>query len=183
VPVAAMYLGIGISVLLGQSPEQFRLSQDADMGRMIIVAMILAPVVEEISWRGYGVDSLRARHAMLAATLIFGVLWSLWHVPLVFLPGTYQHEVASTGNPLYVVNFFAGALPVAIVANWLYYRSERSILIGVVYHAAGNSIAESLSATQSTKCIVTIVMVIIAIGIVALDRRTFGGGPRNFVSD
>jgi membrane protease YdiL (CAAX protease family) len=183
VPAAAMYLSIGVSVLLGQSPDQFRPSEDPDLVRMIVVAMIAAPIIEEISWRGYGVDSLRARLGMLAATLVFGVLWSLWHVPLVFMPGTYQHEVASTGNPLFLTNFFVGGLPVAVIANWLYYRSERSILIGMLFHAAGNASAELLSATQITKCIATVVMAIVAISLIALDRRTFGAGPGNFVQD
>jgi membrane protease YdiL (CAAX protease family) len=181
VPAAAMYLSIGVSVLFGQSPAQFQLSTDADLGRMIALAMIAAPIIEEISWRGYGVDSLRARLGMLPATLLFGVLWSLWHIPLLFLPGTYQHEVASTGNPLFVANFFVGGLPLAVIANWLYYRSDRSILIGVVLHAAGNASAELLSATQVTKCIVTAFMMVVAIGLIVLDRRMFGAGPRNFV--
>ena len=183
VPVAAMYLAIGVSVLGGQSPAQFRASEDADLGRMIAVAMIAAPIIEEISWRGYGVDSLRARLGMLPATLVFGVLWSLWHLPLLFLPGTYQHQVASTGNPLFIANFFVGALPVAVIANWLYYRSERSILIGVVFHAAGNASAELLSATQTTKCIATVVMAIVAIGLIVIDRPMFNAGLRNFVLD
>jgi membrane protease YdiL (CAAX protease family) len=183
VPAAAMYLAIGMSVLWGQSPDQFRASADADLGRMIALAMIAAPIIEEISWRGYGVDSLRARLGMLSATLVFGVLWSLWHIPLLFLPGTYQHEVASTGSPLFVANFFVGGLPMAIIANWLYYRSERSILIGVVFHAAGNASAELLSATQVTKCIVTLLMAVVAIGLIVVDRKVFGAGPRTFVLD
>ena len=183
VPAAAMYLSIGVSVLWGQSPAQFRPSADADLGRMIAVAMIAAPIIEEISWRGYGVDSLRARFRMLSATLVFGVLWSLWHLPLVFLPGTYQHEVASTGNPLFLANFFVGGLPVAVIANWLYYRSERSILIGMLFHAAGNASAELLSATQETKCIVTVVMATVAIGLIVVDRGMFSAGPRNFILD
>jgi membrane protease YdiL (CAAX protease family) len=150
---------------------------------MIAGAMIAAPIIEEISWRGYGVDSLRGRLSMLSATLVFGVLWSLWHLPLVFLPGTYQHDVASTGNSLFLANFFAGGLPLAFIANWLYYRSERSILIGVVFHAAGNASTELLSATQVTKGIVTVVMAIVAIGLVVGDRRICGAGPRNLVLD
>jgi membrane protease YdiL (CAAX protease family) len=182
-PAAAMFLAIAVSVLFGQSPDQFQPSDKPNLADMIVLAMIAAPIIEEISWRGYGVDSLRARFGMLATTLAFAVLWSLWHVPLVFLPGTYQHEVASSGNPLFLVNFFVGALPMAAIANWLYYRSERSILIGVLFHAAGNASGELLSATQATKGIVTIVMTVVAIGLIVLDRRTFSAGPRNFVQD
>jgi hypothetical protein len=183
VPVATMYLSIGVSVLFGQSPDQFRPSQNPELLQMVVLAMIAAPIIEEISWRGYGVDSLRARFGMLAATVAFGALWSLWHVPLLFMPGTYQHAVAGTGNPVFIANFFVGGLPLAVLANWLYYRSDRSILIGMLFHAAGNASAELLSATQTTKCIATIVMTVVAISLVVLDRRMFSAGPRNFVTD
>jgi membrane protease YdiL (CAAX protease family) len=183
IPTVLMYLGILVSLPFGESADQFRLSRDANLVGMIVLAMILAPIIEEISWRGYGVDSLRAKLGGLASTVLFGVLWSLWHLPLVLLPGTYQHEVATTGEPLFLANFFVSAIPAAILANWLYYRNGRSILIGVLFHAASNASAEVLSATQVTKCIVTVLWLVVALVVLVVDRTTFAPGPRTFVED
>ena len=64
-PPAAMCLAIGLSLLVGQSTDQFSLT--ADPGKIgilvtqIVLTMILAPILEEMGWRGYGVDSFRAR--------------------------------------------------------------------------------------------------------------------------
>jgi hypothetical protein len=182
-PPIAMYLSIWLSLPFGESPNQFRLSRDANLVGMIVLAMILAPIIEEISWRGYGVDSLRAKMSALTSTLVFGLLWSLWHAPLVLLPGTYQHEVASMGEPLFLANFFVSAVPAAILANWLYYRNGRSILIGVLFHATANAAAEVLSAGQVAKCIATVVWVAVAVAVIVVDRTTFAGGPRSFVAE
>jgi hypothetical protein len=180
IPPIAMSLSIWLSVSLGQSTDQFRPSRESSL---IGVAIILAPIIEEISWRGYGVDSLRARMGALTSTLLFGVLWSLWHAPLVLLPGTYQHEVASMGEPLFLANFFVSAIPAAIIANWLYYANGRSILIGVLFHAVSNAAAELLSAGQVAKCIATAVWAVVAVVIIVFDRTTFAGGPRSFIED
>lgn len=180
IPLIAMYLSIWLSLSLGQSDDQFRPSRESGL---LGLAIVIAPIIEEISWRGYGVDSLRARIGGLTSTLLFAVLWSLWHAPLVLLPGTYQHELASMGEPLFLVNFFVSTIPAAIIANWLYYANGRSILIGVLFHAAANGAAELLSAGQVAKCIATAVWAVVAIVIIVFDRTTFAGGPRSFIED
>ncbi len=178
IPPVAIALAILLSVPLGQSIEQFQPSSEHSL---FLVAIVLAPIIEEISWRGYGVDSLRAKWSVLRSTLIFAALWSLWHAPLVLLPGTYQHQVASMGEPLFLANFFVGTIPAAIIANWLYYANGRSILIGVLFHAAANGAAELLSAGQVAKTLATGVWAVVALIIVVFDRKTFGAGPRNFI--
>lgn len=179
IPPLALLLSIGLSLPLGQSADQFR----AHESHLILLALVLAPIIEEVSWRGYGVDSLRARTSVLMTTLLFGVLWSLWHLPLVLLPGTYQYEVAHMGNPVFLLNFFISAVPAAVIGNWLYYVNRRSILIGVLFHAASNAAAELLNAGQVAKTIATGVWALVALAIIVFDRTTFGAGPRNFIEE
>ncbi|MBL8989304.1 MAG: CPBP family intramembrane metalloprotease, partial [Gemmatimonadetes bacterium] len=97
-PPAAMCLAIGLSLLVGESTDQFRLTVDtSQIGKlvtMVVLTMILAPILEEMGWRGYGVDSFRARMGMLKGTLAFGVLLSVWHAPLTLIPGSYHYGLA-----------------------------------------------------------------------------------------
>jgi membrane protease YdiL (CAAX protease family) len=59
-PSTVMGLSIWLSLWFGQSADQFRLSPGANLSALIILAVILAPIIEEMGWRGYRVDSLRA---------------------------------------------------------------------------------------------------------------------------
>jgi uncharacterized protein len=183
IPPVAMLLSMALSVLLGQSADQFRLASGSNLGAMILVAMVLAPIIEETGWRGYGVDSLRSRLLGRATAVLFGVLWSAWHAPLVVVPGSYQHELAAMDNPLFLANFFVSVVPAAVIANWVYYRTNRSILAGIILHSVLNASAVLPNAGQVAKVIVTVIFGVIAWALVVFDRTTFAGGPRNFVTD
>jgi uncharacterized protein len=89
----AVILSILLSAAFGQPTDQFKLSGGGNLLAMMILAMVLAPIMEEVGWHGYGVDSLRAKTGMLQATLLFGVLWSVWHAPLFLIGGTYQNAL------------------------------------------------------------------------------------------
>jgi CAAX protease family protein len=182
-PLSVMVLSILISLGLGQSRDQLRFSASPGLMGMIVLALVAAPIIEELGWRGYGVDSLRAKMGTLGTSLSFGVLWSLWHAPLVLIHGTYHHDLAQMANPLFLVNFFVGVVPAAVLANWLYYRNDRSILVGIGFHSMLNAAAVLPNATQVTKCIVTVVYALIAVVVVLADRTVFGAGPRNFVAN
>src|SRR5215216_1660767 len=50
----------------------------------------LIPFIEELGWRGYVLDRLQAKQTALISSLILGVIWSLWHLPMFFIKGSYQ---------------------------------------------------------------------------------------------
>jgi hypothetical protein len=181
VPPLVSVAAVGLSRAFGQPADQLRLSESGNLMAMVILSMVLAPVIEEFGWRGYGVDSLRARMGTLGTSLVFGVVWSLWHAPAALLPGTYHYELAHMANPLFLVNFFVSVVPLAVFANWVYYRNDRSLVANIVLHSVVNASAVLPSLTQVTKCIATVLYTIIAVLVVMLDRRTFGAGPRNFL--
>lgn len=179
-PFVLLLTAIWLSTWLGQPPDQFSLAGGTGLWPMIVIAMIIAPILEEAGWHGYGVDSLRARAGMLKATSLFAVLWCVWHAPLVLITGTYQHSVAQLDNPLFVINFFVSILPAAFVANWLYYKNRRSIVGAILVHSMLNGSAVLLNAGQVAKCIATILYVVVAVAIVAWDRE-FRQGPNDFL--
>jgi membrane protease YdiL (CAAX protease family) len=173
-------LAVGLSLGLGESPDQFRLAGGPGLGAMVGLALVLAPVLEETGWHGYGVDSLRAHAGMWTATLLFAVLWSVWHAPSFLVRGTYQYQLAQTGNPLFVVNFFVSILPAALVANWLYYKNRRSIVGAALVHAMLNGSAVLINAGQVAKCVATVLYFLVAAAVAASDRE-FREGPRDFL--
>jgi membrane protease YdiL (CAAX protease family) len=180
-PLLVILLSIAISLWFGESTAQFGLAVGRDLVTLIILALVLAPIYEETGWHGYGVDSLRARNGVMEATLQFAVLWCAWHAPLVLIPGTYQYGLARLDNKIYIANFFLSIIPAAVIANWFYYRNDRSVLASILLHAMFNAASVLINAAQFAKCIATLLYSAIAVGLVLGDQRLFAQAPRNFL--
>jgi membrane protease YdiL (CAAX protease family) len=96
-PVTVL-LATAISLLFGQPVGQFAISPGFSMAGPAAatgwIVVILAPTFEELGWRGYGVDSLAKKgRSLFASTMIFAVLWDIWHWPLFAVHGYYHYEI------------------------------------------------------------------------------------------
>lgn len=87
---------------------------------------------EEIGWRGWLLPSLRPL-GTLPALLGSGVIWGVWHAPLILLGYNYQRtDLAGVG---FMVVF---CVLVGVLIGWLRLRSA-SVWPAVVAHAALNT--------------------------------------------
>ena len=63
--------------------------------------------------------------------MIFGCIWSLWHVPLFWIPGTYQYGLKEMGI-MYVINFLLSVIPLDFLQTWVYVKNNRSMLAAII---------------------------------------------------
>jgi membrane protease YdiL (CAAX protease family) len=175
-----LLLATALSLMFGRSAEQFLLNHEFAImeGEFFIslLIMVLAPTLEELGWRGYGVDSLRSKFNLFQTTLLFALLWGLWHVPLFFIHGYYQNELWNT-NVLYAINFFVQLLAATVLMNWVYYRNNRSITAAILFHFSINLFSELLQTEQFTKCIIGGLLLLVAAGILIANRKFFFAKP------
>jgi len=176
---ALILLATAISLLFGGSVDQFRISEHLTAVKGwgllgMLLPLVLAPLIEELGWRGYGVDSLRAYNNLFVTSLTFGALWALWHLPLVFVKGYYQNELVQLG-PLYVFNFFASVFVVAFVMNWIFYSTGRSIPALILFHAVLNLSMMLFRTEPRTKCIATLLLCVVVLFVVMQNRPLFFG--------
>ena len=87
-------------------------------------------VNEEFGW-AYAIDRLRQGRRLLSATVMLGVIWGCWHIPLFFVTGLTQSFI-----PFWAFVVFTGALRLLIV--WAYDSNDRSILVALLFHTASN---------------------------------------------
>ncbi len=172
---AVVVCSILLSLAFGQSADQFALTEDFSFTGVGIagafITMLLASIIEEVGWKGYCEDSIGAYMNWFWESMIFGALWSLWHLPLIFIKGTYQAGLMV--NPLYVVNFFISGIPLGFIITWVYLVSDRSILACMVFHLVVNFMQEKIAMTPETKCVETAVITIAAAIIVIRERDMF----------
>ncbi len=166
-----------LSLLFGQSLNQFSFTEDFSFTGIGIAGAFLtvtvASIIEEVGWKGYCEDSIGAYMNWFWESMIFGTLWSLWHLPLIFINGTYQAGLMV--NPLYVVNFFISGIPLGFIITWVYLASDRSILACMIYHLFVNFMQEKIAMTPETKCVETIVVIAVAAWIVIRNKEMFFG--------
>lgn len=171
----AICLSIGTSVLLGGSPKQFGFNDDFSFsiaGTSALLTIFLASVIEEIGWRGYGADALGAKYNWFKASLIFGFIWSSWHIPLFWAEGTYHYGLKEMGI-LYVMNFLISAIPMTFIQTWVYVKNNRSMFATIIFHMFLNFMQEKIAMTPETKCIETIFITIAAIIVVMTNKKMF----------
>lgn len=164
----SVVLSILVSLAFGGSIEQFQVSEafSFSTGFVPVLALLfLAAVFEELGWRGYGFESLEKGRSFLATSLIFGVLWSLWHLPLLWVNHSYQYEIFQQ-SPWYAVNFFLGTAVLGVIVSWVCHINQRSILVAILFHFVINLSQEMLSMTQQTKSIQTFVLIGLALVII-----------------
>ena len=166
-----------LSLAFGQPLSQFSFTEDFSFTGVgvagALLTVTLASIIEEVGWKGYCEDSIGAYMNWFWESLIFGTLWSLWHLPLLFIQGTYQAGLMV--NPLYVVNFFVSGVPLGFIITWVYLVSDRSILACMIYHLFVNFMQEKIAMTPETKCVETLVVTVVAAIIVIMNKEMFFG--------
>ena len=83
---------------------------------------------EEPGWRGYALPRLQTARSALFASLILGVVWAFWHLPL-FITGQQQWS-----DIVFIIVW-------TITFTWLFNNSRGSVLLAMLMHAMNNTIS------------------------------------------
>ncbi len=83
---------------------------------------------EEIGWRGFALPRLQSTiPSPLAAALLLGALWGVWHLPLYLDP-------RQSSFPLWL--FLPFTMGISILYSVLYNNTRGSLLLAVILHAS-----------------------------------------------
>lgn len=164
-----MLLG-GIGATWGDAALNFVVAPLSIIPSILFATLI--PFIEELGWRGYSLDRLQAKWSALVSTLILGSVWSLWHLPLFFVEGTYQANLGVGTLEFWV--FMIGIVALSFPFTWIYNDTRRSTLAVILFHAMINFTGEVIAITERADAIATTLWIVAAAGIVALWRsKTF----------
>ena len=87
---------------------------------------------EEFGWRGYALPKLQKRFSPLIATLILGLIWGVWHLPLFFISGTVQSFI-----PFW--EFIVQTILLTLVYTWVFNHTKGNLFLMILLHAVGNT--------------------------------------------
>lgn len=172
-----------ISLLFGYSTDQFLITGQFTFSSGIFPVwflLIIAPIIEELAWHSYGIDCLRNKFNLFNTSLIFGLYWGIWHMPLSTIRDYYQSNLVETGW-IYGVNFLVSIIPYVILMNWLYYKTNRNILVSIIFHITAGFFNEIFAPHPDSKIIQTILLTLLAIYVVIKERSLFFHKNYHFV--
>ncbi len=129
-----MILALGFHVALGGAWPSLPTADKIPLAvaNFGLVFLIGGPLGEEFGWRGYLMPALSVRLKWRIASLVVGILWGLWHIPLFFLPGTAQSQMSID---VFLLNILASS----VIFGWLYERTQGSVLPALILHTSLNA--------------------------------------------
>ncbi|MFB6129658.1 MAG: CPBP family intramembrane glutamic endopeptidase [Salinigranum sp.] len=140
----ALALGVPIAVLAAGSALYVLVGGPVDLGSLPFVGVYAFAMAwgvvwgggqEELGWRGFMLPVLQERHSALRSSLLVGVAWAGWHLPL-FLNANTEHGGWPLSQQLvWVVTILAGS----ILWTWMYNGTGGSVLAVAVFHAGINA--------------------------------------------
>ncbi len=182
-PALTLIAGL-VAIVTGASPLPLdfqgagaRLLDPASLLAFVLFILVIGPLPEEVGWRGYLLDRLQLRWNALVASLVLGLIWWSWHLPLFGLPGYFDAFARASPTPW---DFLWGILPAAIVYTWVYNNTGRSVLAVILLHFMHNFTGEFLGMDGSVRPIRLVLEWGVAMGVIVLwGPTTFrrGGHP------
>ena len=94
-------------------------------GQLVVVAG------EEPGWRGFALPRLVACFGPIVGTLVLGIAWACWHLPLFMIAGTPQY---GTGFLPFALLLMAWSMVITLVVM----RSGGSVIPAMLFHASAN---------------------------------------------
>ena len=97
----------------------------------LILGQVLVVAGEEPGWRGFALPRLIGRCGPIFGTLLLGIAWACWHLPLFVIRGTPQYGTSFLGFVLLLVAW-------SMVITLLVMRTRGSVIPAMLFHASVN---------------------------------------------
>lgn len=170
-PAMVMLLAMGGHILLGGTvPDYvpFGVRWLIVAVNFVLVFLIGGPLGEEFGWRGVVLPALEARFSPPWDSLILGIIWTVWHLPLFFISASAQHSL-----PFWL--FALLTMPLCILITWVYHCSGDSLLLVMLFHAAVNTWSGALKigpeAAGSTRPLTLVVLLTWVVALLVIVGR------------
>ena len=111
----------------------------------LIPALVVdpGPLGEELGWRGFALPRMLERWPPLAASLILGLIWGVWHLPAFFIVGLPQ-------NRWVFPVFLLATMSVSVIDTWIFLRTDGNMLPMILVHLMSNNTFKLLGVSLPT---------------------------------
>jgi membrane protease YdiL (CAAX protease family) len=104
---------------------------------LLPIEIVTSGLAEEPGWRGFALPRLQERYGPLLASIILGVLWQCWHLPLYLTDWGRHAGWFGIGEDI------IGNLGLTILMTWVFNHTRGSLLIMILLHAMLDTFAST----------------------------------------
>ena len=131
-PIFFVFTGITIFSLLDGEIGQMEFIGIYTIPAILFAGIYAGPLGEELGWRGLLLPELQNIFSPLKSSLIIGVVWFCWHIPLFWAPvGTL---ISGNLSFVSVLTYFAIINCLSIIITWLYNQSSNNLWTAILFH-------------------------------------------------
>jgi uncharacterized protein len=169
--LAFPFLAIIATVVFTLHSEPIPLDETALMLLVLVFTYgFIANLFENYGWRGFLQEGLQAGQSALISSLVVGVIWGLWHAPLVLVDGAPLSAIPFS-------RYMALLVGLSVLIGWVYNETGGSVLLVALMHSTFNGsiglVTVSLINSDSNVAgFITITTIIIWLAVGALLVRT-----------
>ena len=99
---------------------------------ILLVQLFFQGGFEEPGWRGFLQPYFEKKYPLVLSILLVSVVWSLWHIPLWFVPGSAQSQMSFA---IFFLQILVNACSLAAIL-----KLTKSVVFCMIYHAWCNAI-------------------------------------------
>jgi len=130
-------LAVGLDVAKTLFPSEISVAPIVLAIPYFILMLVIGGGQEEFGWRGYAQEPLQEKIGVIPASLVIGVIWGIWHLPLWFMTGDL-HSAYS------FLAFVMMTTSISVMYAWLYNSSGKKLIVVMFFHAMSNTAAPLL---------------------------------------
>lgn len=143
---------------------------------MLVILMVLGGGQEEPGWRGFALPRMQERWHPLTASVLLGVIWGVWHLPLFVFLKDYDNADPGFLNiaAMFVVFTACYTVGLSVILAWLVNNARGSILLAMLAHGSVNAATNFAPETALPLMVSFMAMGVLALIVALVTRGQLG---------
>jgi membrane protease YdiL (CAAX protease family) len=136
-PIGITFAAVYLNTLLGGPALPSSVFNELKLffPALLATTLLAGPFTEEPAWRGFFLPRLQSKHSSIVASLTIGIIWWIWHAPLMISDPTGQRPP---------FQYLMSIMAYSILFTWVYNRTQASVFVITLMHGTTNTIASFL---------------------------------------
>ncbi len=166
-PVLLSFITLGIyRVLYDELPTSELFVNPMLLLPLLLMLILTGATGEQLGWRGFALPWLQTKMSALLSSIVLGLIWSFWHIPLWF--AGIGHETF----PFWAYTIIGVSF--SILVTWACNNTKGSMLIASLFHLFIN-IGVSMIDPRATPLLSVIFALYALVIVVIFGPRTLSG--------